>query len=96
MELQHGTAHKGVRRDRVIAEPGAIDRQDAQPGAREEHRGRGSGDAGTDDDRMVTGSGARSGLHVLLSSRFGRRDARRWARWSTRSPRLPSFTWRRR
>ena len=66
MELQHGAAHEGVRRERVVPEPATIDCQYAQPGAGEEHRRCRSGGTGTDDERVVTSSEPGSGLHGRL------------------------------
>ena len=76
VKLQHGAAHEGVRRERVIPEPAAIDGQDAQAGAGEEHRRRRSGGAGTDDDRVVSRSQAGFGLHGRLSRSVRRPVAR--------------------
>jgi hypothetical protein len=53
-----------MRRDCVVGKRGAIDEQDAVPFARQQHRGRRSGAARSDDDDVV-----HAGLHPPCSTR---------------------------
>ena len=58
-QLQHAAAHQRVRRHGVRAAAGPVDDQHPQAGAGEQQRGRGAGDAGTDDDGVPRRIGAR-------------------------------------
>ena len=55
VELEDAAAHQGVGREGVGAVAGAVDDEDAQPVAGEEHGGGGAGGAGADDDSVIGG-----------------------------------------
>ena len=64
MELEDAAADEGVGGEGVGAVPGAVDDEDAQPVAGEEHGGGGTGGAGADDDSVV---GGRLAVHGRMS-----------------------------
>ncbi len=64
LELEDAAAHQRVCRERVGSVGAAFQHQDALSLLGEKHRGRGAGDAATDDDRVVAGE-ARSHFSLL-------------------------------
>ena len=70
MELHDAGAHQGMGRQGVGPVPAAVDDEDVETRAGEEHRGGGAGGAGADDDDVMRWS-ARSWRVLVTQQRRG-------------------------